>query len=137
MRSRNGTRPLLLAVCPLILGTALWAADYRIGYRALFEDARIVREELTVSRAMTPCRGLPAETLLLENRGYSGLRPLLEEQFDNFFPLLQRLGLHLRHREELRSFTSHDRTRLTLPPRCFTVDFNEDFVRITALKTGH
>jgi hypothetical protein len=86
---------------------------------------------------MTPCEGAPGESILIENSGYSGLRPLLEAQFESFFPFLQKQDLHLRHRDEVRSATVRSRTLLTLPPRCFTVDFNEDFAKITALKTGH
>jgi hypothetical protein len=109
---------------------------YRIGYRAVCEDARMLREELSVSRTMTPCRGVPGESVLLENDGHTRLRPLLEAQFESFFPFLRKQELHLRHHETVRDLASRSRTFLTLPPRCFTVDFNEDFVRITALKTG-
>lgn len=132
MRSRNGVAALLLAVCAL-----KGASDeYRIGYRAVYEDARIVNEQLSVSRAMTPCGGTAEHYIQLDTGGRTDLSTILEEEFDAFFPLLQRVGLHLRHREHVRDHSSRSRTTLTLPPHCFTVDFNDDFVNIAALKTG-
>ena len=83
---------------------------------------------------MTPCSGLPDETLLLENDGEDSLRIILESHYDDFFAFAQRSGLHVTHLGSTVGHSNRSRTVVTLPPRCFTVDFNEDFVKISVLK---
>lgn len=94
----------------------------------------LFNEQLSISRAMSPCAGTAADTLELERASEQSLDSVIREHHDAFFGFAQRHALHVRHFGENRENRHHSRTVVTLPPRCFTVDFNEDFVKITALK---
>ena len=83
---------------------------------------------------MTPCTGTPADALLLESDDETDLRTILENHYDDFFAFAQETGLHVTHEGITQRQSNRSRTVITLPPRCFTVDFNEDFVKISALK---
>ena len=83
---------------------------------------------------MTPCGGTKAESVLLDRPEGADLSEVIASEFDAFFALIREQGLHVRHYGNARDGAIRDRILLTLPPRCFTVDFNEDFVRISTLK---
>ncbi len=83
---------------------------------------------------MTPCGGTEGESVFLERSEGADLSGVIASEFDAFFALIRKQGLHVRHYGNSHDGAIRDRTLLTLPPRCFTVDFNEDFVRISTLK---
>lgn len=86
---------------------------------------------------MTPCPGTPSETLFLntpEPIQPTDLKSVIEEHRDLFFGFVETQGVHIRNFGEHGGAMPADRIVLTLPLRCFTVDFNEDFVKISALK---
>ena len=134
MRSRNGNRALLFAVCAITALPLCADEQYFISYKAVVEDALLYSETLSVSRSMQPCDGMPVAHLLLESEGSSELHKILQGNYEAFLPFIQKEGLHIRHHEETVNSISRSRSVLTMPPRCFTVDFNDDLVKITALK---
>lgn len=137
MRSRNGHRPLPLAICAVILSQYLWADEYIISYRAVIRNAVMVSESLNISRSMQKCRGIPASSVLLDTNGSTNLHKILSDQFEEFFSLMQQEALHINHHEKNINTANAGHTVFTMPPQCFTVDINEDFARISALKEGH
>ena len=100
----------------------------------MVEDALLYSETLSVSRSMQPCDGMPVAHLLLESEGSSELHKILQGNYEEFLPFIQKEGLHIRHHGKTVNSISRSRSVLTMPPRCFTVDFNDDLVKITALK---
>ena len=134
MRSRNGNRAFLLAVCTVTAFFPLCADDYIISYRAATQDALLLNEQLNVSRSMRPCSGTPLDPLVLYADEERPLKAILTEHSDSFFTFLQSLPLQLTHHEKTTDGQSRSVTVLSLPPRCFTVDFNDGFVKIAPLK---
>jgi hypothetical protein len=83
---------------------------------------------------MRPCSGTQQPPIYLEADNQKSLQHIIDNQYDLFFDYIGHQGLHVRHFSENRNQINRSRTVITLPPRCFTVDFNEDFVKISALK---
>ena len=83
---------------------------------------------------MTPCSGTTAESIELERNPGQSFESVIRDHQNAFFQFAQKQALHVMHFGENRENRHRSRTVVTLPPRCFTVDFNEDFVKITALK---
>ncbi|WP_188109971.1 hypothetical protein MLC52_03385 [Sulfurimonas sp. NW15] len=46
----------------------------------------------------------------------------------------QKLGLHVKSYDSFDTVNSHTNTTITFFTQCFKVDFNDNFVRISALK---
>lgn len=137
MRSRNGHRPLSLAICAVVLAPHLWADEYIISYRAVIRNAVMVSESFNISRSMQKCRGIPASSVFLDANGSTNLHQILSNQYETFFSLMQQETLHIEHHENNINTANLSHTVFTMPPQCFTVDINEDFAKITALKEGH
>lgn len=134
MRSRNGDRPLSLAIYALILTSLLGADEYIISYRAVVSDAILVSERLSISRTMQRCQGSPGAFVLLETAGEADLDNIIQHDFDLFFTLMQQTALHVDHDEHSIDSIGKSQTVLSMPPQCFTVDINQDLAKITALK---
>ncbi len=83
---------------------------------------------------MQPCVGLTGHSILLPVEDDTSLYSTIMDNYDDFFRFIEKEGLHVRHHENVHNAVSRSQTLLSLPPRCFTVDFNEDFVKISALK---
>lgn len=133
MRSRNGNRTFTLAVCALSTLTSLCADEYIISYRAATQDALLLNETLNVSRAMQPCSGTAGTPLTLENSADNDLKKILINEKELLFDYLQSLPIHVVHHGTNAHSQNHSVTVLRLPPQCFTVDFNDDFVKIAPL----
>lgn len=133
MRSRNGNRAFTLAVCALSILTSLAADEYIISYRSVVSDATLTYEALNVSRAMQPCSGDPGSELLLDAERSTDLKQIIYDNFDAFFGLIRNEKLHVIHRETTVNGMNRSRTVMTLPPHCFTVDFNQGLAKISAL----
>jgi len=97
----------------------------------------MVSESLNISRSMQKCRGIPASPVLLDANGSTNLHQIVSNQFEEFFSLMQRQTLHINHHEKNINTANVSHTVFTMPPQCFTVDINEDFAKISALKEGH
>ncbi len=133
MRSGNGNRAFALAVCALSTLSSLWADEYIISYRAAVKDAVLLNETLNVSRAMQPCSGSAGRSLTLENSADSDLEKILSNDKELLFDYIQRLPIHIIHHGANTRSQNRSVTIMRLPPQCFTVDFNDDFVRIAPL----
>lgn len=134
MRSRDGDRPLPFAVYALILAPLLWADEYIISYRSVVTDAILIHERLSVSHAMKKCSGDPGPSVFLNNDGKRDLKAIIDQDFDQFFSLMQRTALHIDHRSKSTDAIERSRTVLSMPPQCFTVDINKELVKMTSLK---
>ena len=139
MRSRDGDRTLLCRFCALILFgmfTLAEGSEYLVSYRYVTQDAKLLNESLQVSHAMKKCSNelfdLPA--LYLNAQPHEDLRTILLRRFDLFFDYIQKLGLHVVHRDHLLNRQTTSITSLTLKTTCFKVEFNDSFVIIQALK---
>ncbi len=82
---------------------------------------------------MQKCSGTPGNSILLDTYDSKDLHHILLNGFDDFFALIQKEGLHIRHHEKTINGVNSAQTVTTLPPHCFTVDFNQGLVKISAL----
>ncbi len=137
MRSRDGNSTFLRSICSLIFCISCLSGDeYIISYRYAVEDATLLNDSLDISKVMTPCRGhhvgsplflpLPDDT--------KNLKTTLLSHDDEFFAYINTLGLHVRNFDSLSNGMSNSLTTVTLKPTCFTVEFNDNLVKITPFK---
>ena len=138
MRSRDGDKSFLCRYCALglffLCMPALYGAEYFISYRYVVKNAVLLNESLQVSRAMKKCSGTPETSLLLDYNKHSKLKDILQANEEEFFHYISKLGLHVSHREKISNMQSSSTTIVTLKTTCFKVDFNDNFVKISALK---
>jgi hypothetical protein len=137
MRSRDGnncfTFPVQLVLI-LLYSLSLPASEYLISYRYVVKNAIIYNEELAVSKAMQKCSGSPYETLSLEIEKTKNLKKILLENYEDFFSYIHKIGLNVSHKGSTINYENSSTTILTLKTTCFKVDFNDNFVKISALK---
>jgi hypothetical protein len=112
----------------------LCADEYIISYRSVVKDATLTHESLNISRAMQKCDGYPSRSILLDTKDSDHLKTIILENFDEFFELIQQEDLHVRHQGFTAGSMNRAKTVVTLPARCFTVDFNQGLVKISTLK---
>ncbi len=136
MRSRDGSYPSLLSALLLAsIGTAAIADAYIISYRATVNNAKLLHETLSISRAMTPCHGtIDHSKLILPISTTRHLRTIIEENRDTFLTYIQTQDLHVKSSTSKSNNSYGDITTLTLTPHCFIVTINESFAIISALK---
>lgn len=134
MRSRDGNRPFVFTACTLILTGYLIADDFYIGYRLTSKDIQPYNETLLVSKAMQPCdlANNPFQITLERNKDESLNQILLREQ-SAFLDFASFQALHVKSNDHLTS-SIHTLTSLTVPIRCYAVEFNDDSVTITSTK---
>jgi len=137
MRSRDGNSRFTLPVQLIFLllySLSLSASEYLISYRYVIKNAIIYNEELAVSKAMQKCSGTPSSTLSLEIEKTKNLHTILTENYEDFLTYIHKIGLSVSHKESTINFENFSTTILTLKTTCFKVDFNDNFVKISALK---
>lgn len=137
MRSRDGNLALLLSICSVIFCTNLFSAEeYFISYRYAVQNAMLLNDSLDVSKAMTPCKGALIGTALFLTpyEDPKNLKATLLQNSDEFFSYMNTLGLHVRSFEQVTNGVEHSLTTITLRPTCFTVEINENFVKIAPFK---
>jgi hypothetical protein len=83
---------------------------------------------------MKKCKGTPQKPLILENSTDGNFVKLISKNKEEFYQYIQKLGLHVEHREETINMQNKSTTILTLKTTCFKVDINDNFVRISPLK---
>ena len=137
MRSRDGNKTFSLSVCSIILfhSLALCADEYLISYRYLVRDAQLYKETLSISHAMQKCTGVSTNSLILQTNN-KNLKQIISLKNEKFIAYVHKLGLNVKHREKTSNFQNTSTTILTLKTTCFKVDFNDNFAKITALKTA-
>ena len=136
MRSRDGNHTFSLSICAIILfhSLALSASEYLISYRYLVKNAILYNETLEIAHAMHKCKGTPSDTLLLESHNSNNLKKVIALNNEKFINYIQKIGLNLKHYERTENLQNSSTTLLTLKTTCFKVDFNDNFVKISALK---
>ena len=136
MRSRDGNNTFSLSICSIILfhSLALSAGEYLISYRYLVQNAQIYNETLYVSHAMQKCKGIDGSALILQTPKSKILKQIISLNNEKFINYVHKLGLNVKHREKTSNFQNNSTTILTLKTTCFKVDFNDNFVKISALK---
>jgi len=136
MRSRDGNHHFLLRLCSVtfLFSLALNASEFLISYRYVVKDATIYNETLYISSAMQKCTGKLQKELILENTTNGNFTKLINENKEIFYEYIQKLGLHVEHKEETINMQNRFTTILTLKTTCFKVDFNDNFAKIAALK---
>lgn len=134
MRSRDGNRHFLYAICAVTAALSLLADDYLIGYRLTTRNAQSIDESLTISKAMMPCpikRGLP---LILIRENNESLNTLLARNETAFLEYATSQALRLKSDDTLVDTNIKTLQTLTLPTKCYAVEFNDRSVTISLLK---
>ena len=137
MRSRDGNRSLLFSICSLIFCFCnLNGDEYIISYRYAVQDATLLNDSLDISKAMTPCVGhhLGPSLFLSLSENTKDLKKIILSHDDEFFTYVNAFGLHVRNFDSLSNGTSSSLTTVTLKPTCFTVEFNDNLVKISPFK---
>lgn len=133
MRSRNGNRPFVFTTLALISSLALGADEYYIGYRLVAKNAQPINETLVVSKAMRPCPP-PMQTpptLTLKRASNESLEPLLQREQTAFLEFAANHEIHIKNNETIYPLSTQGINALTLPSRCYAVEFNDELVTIT------
>lgn len=137
MRSRDGNHSFSLTVSVLIFffsSLALNASEYLISYRYLVHNAILYNESLDISKSMQKCSGTEQESILFESTGDENLKAIINKNNEEFIAFIHKIGLSVTHTQEYTTKKNLSTTILTMHTRCFKVDFNDTFVRISALK---
>lgn len=135
MRSRNGNFPFLFSGFTLIFTLAIKADDYYIGYRLTAKNTQAINETLSVSKAMQPCGSLDNSAILvLKHTPDETLETVLKREETTFLEFASYQELHLKSNDRFSASTVHSLNSLTLPTKCYAVEFNNESVTITATK---
>jgi len=137
MRSRDGNSYGSFSVQLIFLllySLSLSGSEYLISYRYVVKNAIIYNEELSLSKAMQKCSGTPSNTLTLEIQKSKDLKVILSQNYETFLNYIYKLGLSVSHKESTINYENSSTTILTLKTTCFKVHFNDNFVKISALK---
>lgn len=136
MRSRDGNKTCLLAICSIIFfnSLALHASEYLISYRSVVKDMILYNDSLQISPSMKKCSGQPQDFIELEKKDSDKLVSIIETNSQEFMNFIHLIGLDVEHTEKTTNAQNSSTTILTLKTTCFKVDFNDNFVKITALK---
>ncbi len=136
MRSTNGSGTTLFRLSIIIFfACSLFSEEYYISYRSIVAESTLYKEEFFVSKAMQQCKGeLQRTSLVLGYQDDQNLKDVLVSNFDDFFDYLQKIGLTINAKTATNSTKISDKIALTFRSTCFKVDFNDNFVTITAIK---
>jgi hypothetical protein len=83
---------------------------------------------------MQVCHGSPSKYIIFENTTNKDLNSILSSHHEEFIEFIHKIGLSVEHREKTSDYQNSSTTILTLKTTCFKVDFNDTFVKISALK---
>lgn len=84
---------------------------------------------------MQKCSGIESNNaLILDNNNSKDLSKVISQNSDEFFSYIQKLDLSTKSKDTTTNFTTSSTTTLELRTTCFKVDFNENLVKITAIK---
>ena len=134
MRSGTRNRSLLLTVFTVIATSTLLGDEYLIGYRLAIQNSTLISDRITVSKSMTPCPGERRESLFLTRQFNQSLPSLLNTHEDEFIEFASQQSISLQSRQNISHSTHNSTDSMTLPIRCYVVDFNDDSVTISLLK---
>lgn len=134
MRSGTRNRPFLLTVYALISASALMGDEYLIGYRLTTQNSILISDRLSVSKSMTPCLGTKQESLSLPRQPSQTLPSLLNTHEDEFMEFATQQTIKVQSHQNISNQRQESSDSMTLPTRCYVVDFNDDSVTISLLK---
>ena len=134
MRSRNGNRPILYAICAVTSAFSLLADDYLIGYRLTTRNAQSIQESLDISKAMMPCPQKHRSPLTLKRDNNESIETLLIRDRTAFIEYASSQVMQLKSDQTIVGTNIKSLQILTLPTRCYAVEFNDDFVTISLLE---
>ncbi|MBV5321444.1 MAG: hypothetical protein JZU62_07150 [Sulfuricurvum sp.] len=135
MRSRNGNCPFIFTSLALISTLCTGADNYYIGYRFATKNTQAINETLSISKAMKPCNKFTDSPLLLLKRlPNEKLETLLEREQSAFIEFAASQELRVKSNDTLNKAQIQTLNSLTLPTRCYAVEFNDDSVTITPTK---
>ncbi len=136
MRSRNGNFPFLFSGFTLICALAIQADDYYIGYRLTAKNTQAINETLSVSKAMKPCGSFfnDSPKLILKRSPDERLESILEREENSFLEFAASGELHIKSNDTFGAFQAKTLNSLTLPTKCYAVEFNNESVTIAATK---
>lgn len=134
MRSRDGNRYILYAICTVTAAISLLADDYLIGYRLTTRNAQSIQESLNISKAMMPCPIQKALPLILTRENNESLNTLLTREETAFLEYATSQPLRLKSNDTLIDTNIKSLQTLTLLTKCYAVEFNDRSVTITLLQ---
>lgn len=135
MRSTDVYTNRLLSICAVVLcASYLYGSQYIISYRGTVTNDILTDSSLYVSAAMVKCSGRQGLSLKLKTNGSNNLKTIILNNFDRFSSYMRDLGIEIKSNETYENDIAHSIVVVTLKPQCFTVHFNQNFVKITALR---
>ena len=136
MRSRNGNRSFIFTYLTVITTLAFGADNYYyIGYRLTSKNTQAINETLTISKAMQPCVSFqPSSAITLKRTSNESLQTLLQREQSLFLEFAASNELHIKSNDTFTLTNPQTLSSLTLPTRCYAVEFNDESVTITATK---
>ena len=136
MRSRNGNCPFIFTTLTVIATIAFGADNYYyIGYRLTSKNTQPINETLSISKAMQPCHPLnPSESITLQRLSNESLQTLLKRNPTPFLEFAASNEFHIKSNDSFKLQNTQTLNALTLPTRCYAVEFNDESVTITSTK---
>jgi hypothetical protein len=134
VRSRNGNRPLLFTSFILSSALCFGTESYYIGYRFTVKNTQAYNETLSVSKAMQPCQvtTAPLQRIVLQRIGNESFESLLNREKSLFIEFALPMEIRIKSNDTLHTHSLQSLNSLTLPTKCYAVEFNDEFVTITA-----
>jgi hypothetical protein len=108
--------------------------EYLIGYRLATYNSTLISDRLSVSKSMTPCQGEKGSALFLSHKPNASLQAILETNENEFIEFATQESVKLQSRQNISIHGHASTDSMTLPTRCYVVDFNDDSVTISLLK---
>lgn len=134
MRSPTRSCPLLFTTLQIIFSSWLIGDDYLIGYRLTTNNATLQNETLSISKAMVPCKGNSASFIRLQRTSDESLKTTIQNHEEEFLRFAMQQPLQLKSNSLISPYFQNSHDTLTLPVKCYAVEFNEDFATITLLQ---
>jgi len=118
----------------ILLPTLAYADFYYISYRYVVKDFQLYNEKILVSRAMQPCSGTSNQSIIFQKENSETFENLIKEKKQKMIDFFDKLGVHVKSDDSFDTTNIHTNTTITFFTQCFKVDFNDKFVKISALK---
>lgn len=135
MRSRNGNCPFLFTSLAIITTFSFGADHYYIGYRLTAKNTQPINETLSVAKAMQPCYPfIPSDSITLERLNNEKLQTLLNREQTAFLEFASSNELRIKSNDTFHLSNPQTLNSITLPTRCYVVEFNDESVTITSTK---
>jgi len=136
VRSRNGNFSFLFTSLTLITTLCVGADNYYyIGYRFTAKNTQAINETLWVSKAMQPCFSHQnAPTIVFHRNSDENLESVLKREQTRFLEFAASDELRVKSNDTVERAHLQTLNSLTLPSRCYAVEFNDESVTITATK---